>query len=151
MSLVNKRLKRQSLHGWVKWAPLLGIVFSVLFVDCWLSTQRRMHDFDLAALVEEITKTRAALERLEGLVTEREKLDVLDELAVEMGMVKPEVGQIEHIYYDPVRDLVLEEKKPFAIALGEVRLDDLDAKPGRRLAAPAAVIGEGLPDPAVWE
>ena len=151
MARVNKRIRRQSLHGWWKWAPLVFLVFSMLFFDCWLSTERRLQDFELSRLRKEADAARKDIEKFEAQSAELETLDRLEDMAGLMGLQLPAPGQIERIYYDPVRDVVV----PFAYPFSVPRLDEASqasaAVQTPAAVTPAAAIGEGLPEAAVWD
>ena len=116
MPRVSKRIRRQSLRGWLKWMPVVGLVFGALYFDCWLSTERRLQDFELSRLRD---ATAGVVEELEGYQAQTAGLatfERLDALAEELGLQVPEPGQIECIYYDPARETLVPFAYPFSVA-----------------------------------
>lgn len=101
----ERKRRRRSLWGWIKWAPALGVVFPVLFLDVWLNIETRRNDYafhDLNASIREAQKAIKDLKR------DRAGLEQLDELAMaapDLGLAEPEPDQIHTLVFAAATDL----------------------------------------------
>ena len=117
MARQNTRTGGQALFGWLKWLPVLAVLFSVLFFDAWLTIQSRRDDYAFGRLMEEERKLVKSLEQLKRQSAELGNLDRLDEEALVLGMEKPEQHQLQTVYYaTPSKDSALGDES-FSMAL----------------------------------
>jgi hypothetical protein len=104
MPRISARTRRQALFGWIKWIPVLFVLFSALFLDAWLTIRSRRDDYAFRQLMLEERELRKSLEQLRRQSAELGNLDRLDEEAVVLEMVKPEQHQLQTVYYAPPQE-----------------------------------------------
>lgn len=101
MKRQTQRAKRHALYGWVKWFPVLALIFSILFFDAWLNIQKRKTDYVLGRLNNDLRDLIAETDKVEAQAAVNRNLDDLALVQEELGMQLPEPGQIETIEYVP--------------------------------------------------
>ncbi len=126
MHKINRREQRRALYGWVPYAPLVAVVFGVLFCDAWLNIQTRRTDYELGRLNRRMRELRAELDALRGEQAEREGIGLLGDKAAALGLVEPEPRQVMRITYDK-RSVVPREQAPMTIAHLNASEDRRDA------------------------
>ena len=142
MARINKRVQRQAFYGWIKWLPVLAAPFSVLFADAWLNTQTWKNDYEYERLHRRMRALCAELDAVRVDEARLERIDRLDEMATDLGLVPADSGQIEVVYYDAAPDTVRLPAPPIALA----RLDVQASETG---AAAEAVAAEPVPAAAI--
>ncbi|HDP34562.1 MAG TPA: hypothetical protein ENN29_05575 [Candidatus Hydrogenedentes bacterium] len=118
MHRISRIERRSLLTGWIKWALLPMIPFSILFFDAWLNIQVRYKDYELGRLNavrrelnEELDVVRAKEASLSGV----EHLTVMAE---QMELASPKPQQFRVIAYRetprriPVMNLAQKEMPP---------------------------------------
>ena len=147
MAQANKRIRRQALHGWWKWTPVVVLVFSVIYFDCWLDVQRRSQDYEIGKLNADIDNAQREIDEYMTKTAGLETFDRLERMAPALGLQLPEPGQIKVIRFDPESGKGAFDTYPFSIA----RADETDpAAPP--LARAATDIGAELPEAAeIWD
>jgi hypothetical protein len=121
MRAMSRRVRRQVMYGWIKWVPVLFVVFSVLYVDAWLNTETRNNDYDLA---KSSTRIREIQESINAMRAEEAYLEGIKRLALlasEIGMVEPQPEQIQVVRYATSDRRVLADDVPMALARLEQR------------------------------
>jgi len=138
MARANKRIQRQAFYGWIKWLPVLAAPFSVLFFDAWLNTQAWKNDYEYERLHRRMRALCAELDAVRVDEARLERIDRLDEMAKDLGLVPPHSGQIEVLYVHPVTEPLPLPEAPLALA----RRDMLNPNASE---APRAVPAASLP------
>jgi len=87
--------QREALRGWMKWVPILALVFAVLFTDTWLNTQIRANDYEYSRLKLRTMHLGKDLKTVRVEEAAHNALAYLDTEAPDLGLVKPEPMQIE--------------------------------------------------------
>ncbi len=126
MHKINRREQRRALYGWIPHAPLVAMVFGVLFCDAWLNIQTRQTDYELGRLNRRMRELRSELDSLRGEQAEREGISLLGHKAAALGLVEPEPRQVMRICYDK-RSVLPREQAPLTMAhlnAAEDRQDD---------------------------
>ncbi|MCC6143112.1 MAG: hypothetical protein IT368_04815 [Candidatus Hydrogenedentes bacterium] len=116
MTAKMKRMRRQSLFGWIKWIPVIAVPFSVLFCEAWLNTQTRFVDYSLVRVNNRINEVKASLDRVR---VEEARLQSFDRLAVEapdLGLQPAAPEQVLPIYYSERTGEVFVPDRPFIMA-----------------------------------
>lgn len=116
MRTLTKFERRQAFYGWLRWTPLLLVVFAVLFFDAWVNIQTLKSDYVLGALIQQMRGLEEQLHGLRVQAASNQTIDVLGEAAPELGMQEPKPEQVETIYYDPLRDGAAPLSQPFVMA-----------------------------------
>lgn len=93
----TREQQRKVLHGWMKWVPVLALVFGVLFADTWLNTQIRANDYEYSRLKRCMAQLGKDLDTLRVEEAGCATLARLETAAPDLGLVKPEPMQIEVI------------------------------------------------------
>lgn len=115
MHKINRREQRRALYGWIPYAPLVAMVFGVLFCDAWLNIQTRQMDYELGRLNRRMRELRSELDSLRGEQAEREGIGLLGAKAAALGLVEPEPWQIMRICYDK-RSVFPPQQAPLTMA-----------------------------------
>lgn len=102
MRRLSKRARRQALYGWLKWTPILALVFSVMFFDAWLNIRTRNNDYEFARVSKEIRALYTDLGDARVKRADGESLPQLASLVPDMGLVKPEPNQVQALYHSGV-------------------------------------------------
>lgn len=106
MVRVSRSKRRLLLKGWIKWAALPIIPFSVLFIDTWLNIQVRINDYELSTLSEEQRNLEASLTtEISRLAKLRGINDVIVK-ATQMGLIAPEINQFQAIAYREIKKTI---------------------------------------------
>lgn len=116
MRTLTKFERRQAFYGWLRWTPLLVVVFAVLFFDAWVNIQTLKSDYVLGGIIQEM---RALEEQLHGLrvkAAANQTMDLLGEAAPALGLKEPAPEQVETIVYQPSRDGAAPLSQPFVMA-----------------------------------
>ncbi len=100
MQRLSTRSRRQALYGWLKWMPILALLFSVMFFDAWLNIRTRNNDYRFARLSKQIRELCADLGNVRVQRADKESYPELASLAPDMGLVKPEPKQVTAVYHD---------------------------------------------------
>ena len=99
MKRQTQRARRHALYGWVKWIPVLALIFSVLLFDAWLNIQKRQSDYILNALNTERRTLDMESDKVDAQAALNRNLNDLAKVQEELGMQAPAPGQIETIEY----------------------------------------------------
>ncbi len=137
MSSSKWRRQRKVLWRWVRWAPVLGLVFGVLGADAWLNNETRNNDYAFTQTRAKIRETQAELHDIKAKKAELETMNRLLVQAKRMGMVKPGPADVATLRYDTA-DIPPIFTDPMELATNEVwslfdeeeRLHELDAGEG---------------------
>jgi hypothetical protein len=116
MRTLTKFERRQAFYGWLRWTPLLVVVFAVLFFDAWINIQTLRSDYILGEIVQEMRTLEEQLHGLRVKAAANQTLDLLGEAAPALGLKEPSPEQVETIVYNPVRDGAAPLNKPFVMA-----------------------------------
>jgi hypothetical protein len=111
-----KRIRRQSLFGWIKWAPVIAVPFAVLFCEAWLNTQTRFVDYSLVRVNNRIKEIESSLDRIR---VEEARLQAFDRLEVEapdLGLQAAAPEQVLPIFYSAKTDEVYIPDRPYIMA-----------------------------------
>jgi len=131
MRAMSRRVRRQVMYGWIKWVPVLFVIFSVLYVDAWLNTETRNNDYELA---KSSTRIREIQESINAMRAEEAYLEGIKRLALlasEIGMVEPQPEQIQVVRYTTSDRRVVADDVPMALARLEQRKMRLRQGPER--------------------
>lgn len=82
---------------WAKWSPFVLLPFSVLFIEAFLHTQILFNGYEINDLNKEIKVLTRSFEALRAEEANLETMDRIKAKAPELGLVKPEPGQIRVI------------------------------------------------------
>jgi len=108
----GRRRRAVPLTGWIKWLPVLALPFSVLFLETWLNVQTRVCDYEIF----EINRSTRELQRtLDALKVREAQLAAMDRIGVrapDLGLVEPNPGQIQTVYFYAERDAVPSSPSP---------------------------------------
>lgn len=116
MRLMSKPERRQAFYGWIRWTPVLALVFAVLFFDAWVNIETRKSDYVFSELSGRVRALEAELQQLRVRSAGRQTIDVLAEAAPALGLAEAKPDQFETIYYDPLRDGAEPLMRPFVMA-----------------------------------
>lgn len=116
MKRQTKRAKRHALYGWVKWFPVLALIFTILFIDAWLNIQKRKCDYILGSLNADLRTLNAESDKIGAQAALNRNLDDLAKVQEELGMIAPVSGQIETIEYIPGTWQAMQDSHTFTLA-----------------------------------
>lgn len=105
----DKRARRATLYGWLRWAPLFIAPFSSAFYEVWLNTQTWRNDYQI---LEMSTESGRIKERLRDLYVEQARwlaIEHLQNRAPDLGLVEPQPAQIATILVDPREEALYDE------------------------------------------
>ena len=154
MVRVSKVKKRELLRGWMKWAILPVVFFTVLFVDAWLNIQMRYKDYELSKLSETKFALENQLNEQESRLAQFRGSTLQISRAEGLGLRGPEINQIHTIDYREVkkriRPMHLEgfQTAQTAPVIKSILL--AEPAPLETLSTPAALV-EGSLSPAMVE
>ncbi|MBI2425534.1 MAG: hypothetical protein HYV27_22100 [Candidatus Hydrogenedentes bacterium] len=120
MRKLERIRRRRALWGWIKWSPVLFILFSFLFADVWLNIETRRHDYAYIELNSAIREVRKEIKDLKRDRASLETFDQLAQVAPDLGLQEPEPDQIETITFraepllpkEPLSSMITAEAKP---------------------------------------
>jgi hypothetical protein len=116
MRMMSKPDRRQAFYGWVRWTPVLGLVFSVLFFDAWVNIETRKSDYRLGELSGKARELEAQLDAVRVRTASAQTIDALAEAAPALGLAEALPEQFETIIYDPAREGSAPLMRPFVMA-----------------------------------
>ena len=96
---IAQTVRPAALRGWGRWVMLLLIPFSVLGMDTWLGTETLKMDYEIAELNR---SAKALYEEREALRLQEADQTTQNRIAMEapdLGLVEPQPGQIQILYY----------------------------------------------------
>ncbi len=141
MVRVDRQKQREALYGWLKWTPVLAMVFSALFVDTWLNTQMRADDYRLGQLNVRLRELRNTMSELRVQESRLEKQDRLVGKAQALALKTP----------DPSQVVVLQVKEAALVyAREEVEWEEEGMEKGAKGAGRADAFLARLHGLAVW-
>ena len=115
MRRLSNRAQQHALYGWIKWAIILVLMFSILFFDAWMNIQTRNNDYQFARLSKKIRELCTEMSAVRVEKVDQERVGRLSSLAPDMGLVTPNPNQVQPVYYDGA----MEQRKaraPMAVA-----------------------------------
>ncbi|HPO13049.1 MAG TPA: hypothetical protein PLI09_06355 [Candidatus Hydrogenedentes bacterium] len=126
--LISRHRQRAALYGWIKWIPVLGIPFSLMFFDAWLNIATRNNDYDFARLSNQVRTLTGELEKARAQKAENENLEDLAAKAPNLGLVEPGPNQIITMRWDG-KWRERPGEIPFALARAQGTIDTMAAIP----------------------
>lgn len=102
MLQVSRIERRNLLTGWIKWALLPAIPFSVLFFDAWLNVQIRHKDYELSQLNSARRELNAAMDATRAYEAAILGVDNLSVMAEKMHLASPGSQQFKTVAYREV-------------------------------------------------
>ncbi len=87
------------LTSWLKWLPILAIVFSLLFFDTWLNVQARLNDYEIEKLNDRIMELEKRLCELKVDEVRLVAMNRIEARAPELGLVEPGPSQVRLVYH----------------------------------------------------
>lgn len=112
----ERRARRASLLGWIKWVFVLLPPFYVAFQEVYVNTQTRNNDYLLLQLNNQIREENDDLKELQSEEASLLSLQTLEKRVSDIGLVKPVPNQFQTIFFDPVANLVLDGSRVFELA-----------------------------------
>lgn len=103
MVRVNRVRKRELLRGWMKWALLPMIFFTVLFFDAWLNIQMRYKDYEVSALSEKKFALESQLSEQESRLAQFRGKGLQSDEADALGLRRPEINQFHPVKHREVQ------------------------------------------------
>lgn len=116
MRTMSKPERRQAFHGWMRWTPVLGLAFAVLFFDAWVNVETRKSDYVLGELTARVRALESELDQVRVRTASKLTIDSLAESAPELGLAEAKPGQFETIIHDPRREGTAPLMRPFVMA-----------------------------------
>ena len=135
MRRISRIERRSLLTGWIKWALLPAIPFSIFFFDAWLNVQVRYKDYELSQLNAARRELNVELDNVRASEARISGVEHLTEMAERLQLASPGSQQFKTVAYQetvrriPVMNLAqevapsshpiiinLEEKSPVALA-----------------------------------
>lgn len=144
MHRTSTKNQRRALWGWIKWAPVVAIPFSVLFFHAWLNVQILRADYVLRELSSKARELDDQLAHTDVAGSIHEAPEILAERAELLDFVPPGPGQREAIPYDPAVLDRFPEDSVFEMAR-------LDGAPDTAPAAPESRSNRTTAEPAYGE
>lgn len=94
------RIERRSLvTGWIKWALLPAIPFSVFFFDAWLNIQVRHKDYELSQLNEVRRQLNEELDTVHAKEARLSGVEHLTEMASQLDLLPPSPQQFRSVSF----------------------------------------------------
>jgi len=100
----------------LRWAAVLVLPFSALFVDTWLSTAMLKRDIRMAAVTEELKRVQEEYDACRVKIATLENLERIEIQAPDLGLVPPQPKQIKTIHYDESEMAWYQAAPPFETA-----------------------------------
>ena len=104
------------LNGVGKWLLVLSLPFSALFFETWINTQTIENDYEMADINRRLRSLGQALDTFTVETARLEALDRIEVAAPDIGLVEPEPGQIEIVYYADANDPPIKDNAPYVLA-----------------------------------
>lgn len=131
MRRMHRIERREILNGWIKWAILPMIPFSVLFFDAWLNIQIRYKDYELSQLSAERRALDGDLDLIRAQEARQSGVEQLTRMAEQLQLAPPDTQQFRSVAFREVQRRVpvmsraateIPATQPAAIQLGEAAL-----------------------------
>lgn len=99
MRRISRIERRSLLTGWIKWALLPAIPFSVFFFDAWLNVQVRYKDYELSQLNAVRRELNVELDSVRSKEARISGVEHLSEKAAELQLASPGPQQFKTVSY----------------------------------------------------
>ncbi len=101
MRPARSRCSERPFSGWPKWLLPLGVVFSVLFFDAWLSNESWKNDYEYNQLLSQHAALVAESRAVKAAAAGFEHHDRVEMEAELLGLADPNPEQIRLVQYRP--------------------------------------------------
>jgi hypothetical protein len=108
--------RKATLKGWLKWVAVLALPFSALAFDTWLNTETLRKDYETAEVNKRMKDLSATLDGLRLKQVGLETYDRIEIEAPDLGLVEPQPGQVQVIYYAEESDAPVPEPESYVLA-----------------------------------
>lgn len=102
--------------GWLKWMPILFLLFVMLFCDAWLNIRKWQTDYERARLSAEERELRGTLDGLRAEEAGLRAVQRLATIAPGLALIEPQPDLITMLEYRPTERIQLPETAQITVA-----------------------------------